>query len=115
MRKSLTLLICIAAALVGLRLAVSRPGPAAPGGAPPPVMSGQALPGGGQISSTMVGHEFRQDDLPAIAAAPDGSAWVAWLSWVGDRDDIGLRQWRDGQWSNLQWVPNTSGDSWLPQ
>ena len=21
----------------------------------------------------------------------------------------------DGKWSNLHWVPNTSGDSWLPQ
>jgi hypothetical protein len=78
-------------------------------------MNAQSLPGGGEIVSTMVGHEFRQDDLPAVAAAPDGSVWVAWLSWVGDRDDIGIRRWHDGKWSNLQWVPNTSGDSWMPQ
>jgi hypothetical protein len=29
-----------------------------------------------QIPSTPVGHEVREDDLPAIAAAPDGSLWV---------------------------------------
>ncbi len=62
-----------------------------------------------------VGHEYRQDDLPSIAVSPDGSVWVAWLSFVGDRDDIGIRQWADGEWGNLQWVPGTSGDGWLPQ
>ncbi|MBM3794096.1 MAG: DUF3604 domain-containing protein [Acidobacteria bacterium] len=68
-----------------------------------------------EISSTMVGHEFRQGDLPSIAAAPDGSMWTTWLSWNGARDDIAIRQHHDGVWSNLQWVPNTSGDRWLPQ
>jgi len=68
-----------------------------------------------QVSSTMVGHEFRQDDLPSIAAAPDGSLWVAWLSWDGNRDDVAIRHYADGKWGNLQWVSNTSGDSWLPQ
>ncbi|MBK5293429.1 MAG: hypothetical protein JJE04_17370 [Acidobacteriia bacterium] len=66
-------------------------------------------------SARMVGHEFRQDDLPSIAAAPDGSVWIAWLSFVGDRDDVAIRQYSNGKWGNLQWVPNTSGDSWLPQ
>src|SRR3989475_10830357 len=68
-----------------------------------------------QIHSTAVGHQFRQDDWPAIASAPDGSMWVAWLSFVGDRDDVVIRHYKDKQWSNLQWVPNTSGDAWLPQ
>ena len=68
-----------------------------------------------QISSTPVGHEFRQDDWPSVAAAPDGSAWIAWLSFVGDRDDVVIRHYSDGKWSNLQWVPGTSGDSFLPQ
>jgi len=67
------------------------------------------------MSGTMVGHEFRQDDLPAIAASPDGSLWIAWLSFVGDRDDVVIRHYAEGKWSNLQWLPNTSGDSWLPQ
>ncbi|MFN7935439.1 MAG: hypothetical protein U0R19_19070 [Bryobacteraceae bacterium] len=73
------------------------------------------LPGGGQMKATMVGHEYRQDDLPSIATAPDGSLWVAWLSFVGDRDDVVIRHYKDGVWRALQWVPNTSGDSWLPQ
>ena len=68
----------------------------------------------GQIKSTAVGHEFRQDDWPGIAASPDGSIWVTWLSFVGERDDIAIRHYKDGQWSNLQWVPNTSGDNWMP-
>ncbi|MBV9085139.1 MAG: hypothetical protein JOZ62_20885 [Acidobacteriaceae bacterium] len=68
-----------------------------------------------QIQSSAVGHEYRQDDWPSIAASPDGSLWVAWLSFVGERDDLAIRHYRDGQWKNLQWVPNTSGDSWIPQ
>ncbi len=68
-----------------------------------------------QISATAVGHQFRQDDWPSIAAAPDGSAWVAWLSFVGDRDDVVIRHFKDGKWGNLQWVPGTSGDSFMPQ
>jgi hypothetical protein len=75
----------------------------------------QAMPDGSRIAATMVGHEFRQDDLPAIAKGPDGSLWVAWLSFVGDRDDVAIRHYQDGKWSNIHWVPNTSGDSWLPQ
>src|SRR5712692_3859434 len=67
------------------------------------------------VSSAMVGTERREDDLPAIASSPDGSLWAAWLSYSGGRDEIGLRQYRNGQWSNLQHVPGTSGDSWLPQ
>lgn len=67
------------------------------------------------VSTTAIGHEFRQDDLPAIATAPDGSQWAAWLSFAGDRDDVVLRHYRNGKWGNVQWVPGTSGDSWLPQ
>lgn len=68
-----------------------------------------------QVSSTPVGHESREDDLPSIAAAPDGGVWVAWLSFSGARDDIALRRWDGTSWSNIHWVPATSGDSWLPQ
>jgi len=74
-----------------------------------------AAPVWAQISSTAVGHQFRQDDWPAIASAPDGSMWIAWLSFVGDRDDVVIRHYKDGKWGNLQWVPGTSGDSYLPQ
>ncbi|MEZ5352264.1 MAG: hypothetical protein R2762_06470 [Bryobacteraceae bacterium] len=73
------------------------------------------LPAAAQLKPVMVGHEFRQDDFPTIAAAPDGSMWTAWLSWDGSRDDVGLRRFADGEWSNIHWVPNTSGDSWMPQ
>ncbi len=69
----------------------------------------------GQITSTAVGHQYRQDDLPAIAASPDGSLWIAWLSFAGDRDDIAIRRWSSGKWGNIQWVPGSSGDNWLPQ
>ncbi|MBN8729137.1 MAG: hypothetical protein J0L64_01250 [Acidobacteria bacterium] len=70
---------------------------------------------GGRVAGTEIGHEFRHDDLPSIAQAPDGTLWAAWLSFVGDRDDIGIRPYANGAWGNLQWVPNTSGDAWLPQ
>ncbi|MCP5112739.1 MAG: hypothetical protein GY953_18085, partial [bacterium] len=75
-------------------------------------LAAQQLP---SIDATSVGHEFRQDDLPSVAVAPDGSVWIAWLSFVGDRDDVVLRHQVDGKWGNLLWVPGTSGDSWLPQ
>ncbi len=68
-----------------------------------------------QVGTTMVGHEFRQDDLPSMATSPDGSIWLAWLSWDGTKDDPIIRQYKDGEWSNLQYVPATSGDNWLPQ
>ena len=70
---------------------------------------------GQQIHTIAIGHESRQDDSPTIAISPDGSAWAAWLSFNGDRDDIAIRQYRDNKWGALQWVPGTSGDSWLPQ
>lgn len=63
----------------------------------------------------MVGTENREDDLPSLAAAPDGSLWLAWLAYSDGRDDIALRHYVDGTWGNLQYVPNTSGDSWSPQ
>ena len=62
----------------------------------------------------MVGSEQREDDLPALAAAP-GSLWLAWLTYSDRRDEIALRRYSAGTWGNLQYVPNTSGDSWFPQ
>jgi hypothetical protein len=70
---------------------------------------------GQNFNAVAVGHEFRQDDSPTVAVCPDGSAWVAWLSFVGDRDDVAIRQYKDNHWGTLQWVPGTSGDNWLPQ
>jgi hypothetical protein len=67
-----------------------------------------------QIKDTAVGHEFRQDEWPSIAASPDGSLWVAWLSYVGERDDLAICHYKGGQWGNLRWVPNTSSDNWMP-
>ncbi len=75
----------------------------------------QSSHGGVTVSSLAVGHQYRQDDWPAIAAAPDGSLWVAWLSFDGEHDDVALRHFQNNKWSNLHWVPNTSGDNWLPQ
>src|SRR5262249_14392815 len=82
--------------------------------APSDAFSAQ-LPQGGEMTAVAVGHEFRQDDSPTIAAAPDGSLWVAWLSFGGDRDDLAIRHYQDGKWGALQWVPASSSDNWLPQ
>jgi len=67
------------------------------------------------IAPVAVGHEFRQDDSPSLAACRDGSVWLAWLSFVGDRDDVAIRQYKNNRWGTLQWVPGSSGDNWLPQ
>ncbi|MBL8232498.1 MAG: hypothetical protein JNL98_28630 [Bryobacterales bacterium] len=114
MKPRLLLSALAALTLVVLIGFVSLQTPQTAQAAPPPMQTA-TLPGGGQMKVTMVGHEFRQDDLPSIATAPDGSMWIAWLSFVGDRDDVAIRQFKDGEWGVLQWVPNTSGDSFLPQ
>lgn len=75
-----------------------------------------AAPAFGQLELvTSVGTELRSDDLPDIAAAPDGSLWAVWMSHSDRRDEISLRQFRDGIWSNVVMVPGGSGDVWLPQ
>ena len=76
-----------------------------------------AVPLGAQEMTdvTMAGTQMREDDLPSLAAAPDGSLWLAWLAYADRRDEIAIRQWKDGTWGNLRYVPNTSGDVWLPQ
>jgi len=47
--------------------------------------------GGVRIASLAIGHRYRQDDWASIAAAPDGSLWLAWLSFNGQRDDLAIR------------------------
>lgn len=81
---------------------------------PAPMMIQQAA-GSAVTATAMIGSERREDDLPAIAAAPDGSLWAVWLSYADRRDEIGLRQYRNGRWGNFQRAPGTSGDVWLPQ
>ena len=104
------LTIAMAAAVITWRAAhAQQKAEPAPGG------EEQASAGGLTISSIAFGHQYRQDDWPAIAAAPDGSVWGAWLSFNGEHDDVALRRFANGRWSNIHWVPNTSGDSWMPQ
>ena len=75
-----------------------------------------ATPAFAQFSSVKsVGTELRSDDLPDIAGAADGSLWVVWMSHSDRRDEISLRQYREGTWSNVVMVPGGSGDVWLPQ
>ncbi len=63
----------------------------------------------------MAGTEAMEDDMPSIAAAPDGSVWLVWIAYADRRDEIAVRRWKDGRWGNMRYVPNTSGDVWLPQ
>ena len=63
----------------------------------------------------MAGSEMMEDDFPSIAAAPDQSLWLVWLAYSDRRDEIAVRRWVDGNWGNMRFVPNTSGDVWLPQ
>ncbi|MEO7143797.1 MAG: hypothetical protein ABI165_09885, partial [Bryobacteraceae bacterium] len=113
-RRLLYLVLAIAMALGGIAWRSNRGRAMNLAAAPLPTAQGQT--GGGiAINATMVGHEYRQDDSPEIAASSDGSMWAAWLSFAGDRDDVGIRHYKDGKWSSLLWVPGTSGDNWLPQ
>ena len=67
------------------------------------------------VDVAMAGTEMMEDDLPSIASAPDGSAWLVFMAYSDRRDEVAIRQWTDGKWGNLRFVPNTSGDVWLPQ
>src|SRR5579872_172377 len=115
MRRRISyLVLTIALALGGIAWRSSHSRAMNASAAPLPAALGQTG-SGSTIEATMVGHQFRQDDLPQIASSPDGSLWVTWLSWVGNRDDVAIRHRKDGKWSSLLWVPGTSGDNWLPQ
>ncbi len=82
-----------------------------------PILIAVVAPASAQVLAdlAMAGSEMREDDLPAIAAAPDGSLWLAWLAYADRKDEIAVRRWSNGEWGNLRYVPNTSGDVWLPQ
>ncbi|MBI3280304.1 MAG: hypothetical protein HYZ57_10730 [Acidobacteria bacterium] len=62
-----------------------------------------------------IGSTWWNDDYPSIAAAKDGSLWVAWTGFHNERDEVGLRQYKNGQWSNYLPVPGNQGDVWWPQ
>jgi hypothetical protein len=109
-RSLLTLAVMGALAGTAVHLSRTRRAEAAP-----PADVRETTVNGLTISSVAAGHQYREDDSPAIAAAPDGSLWLAWLSFDSDRDDVALRHYQNGKWSNIHWVPNTSGDNWLPQ
>ena len=112
-RRNAGMLVLLLAALLAAGWLGGRQ--TVPAGASPGAALSAQVVNGGPVSALAVGHEFRQDDTPALAPAPDGSLWVAWLSYVGDRDDVAIRRYQDGRWRNLIWVPGTSGDSWYPQ
>ena len=83
---------------------------------PHPAFASPAPPSSSdRIEAIAIGHSKREDDMPSIATAPDGSVWAAWISFDGQRDDVGIRHFTEGGWQNLHWVPATSGDSWMPQ
>lgn len=67
------------------------------------------------LEVTAFGHEYRQDDCPSIAVAPDGSIWTAWLSYSEPSDTVAIRRYQDGKWGNLLWVPGSEGDNRMPQ
>ncbi len=50
----------------------------------------------------MPGTEMREDDLPAVAAEPDGSVWLVWMAYADRRDEIAVRRWANGAWGNPQ-------------
>ena len=86
-----------------------------------PGQSAQFLDGEARVLSMPysinLGDDFEEADYPSIAIGPDGEAWAAWSSFVGDFDEIRIArhssQRRD--WSAFTRVPNTSGDVWMPR
>ena len=83
-------------------------------GSPRPALDGDArivrLPVARDIGST-----WWEDDYPSIAADRQGGLWVAWTGYHSDRDEVGLRHYKGGQWSNYLPVPGNYGDAWWPQ
>ncbi|MFB3827079.1 MAG: hypothetical protein ACE15B_09925 [Bryobacteraceae bacterium] len=104
--------VLIASAAAGAAFLFAWLAPGAGGRAA--AMSVRQLPGA-ELEAVAVGHEYRQDDCPAIAAGPDGAVWAAWLSFDGSADAVAIRRHHEGKWGSLLWVPGASGDTWQPQ
>ena len=62
-----------------------------------------------------IGSNEWQDDYPSIAADRQGALWAAWTGYHAERDDLGLRCYKDGVWSVYLPVPGATGDVWWPQ
>ncbi|MDA2931214.1 hypothetical protein MYX84_14930, partial [Acidobacteria bacterium AH-259-O06] len=62
-----------------------------------------------------IGSTWWNDDFPSIAADGQGGLWVVWTGYHAEHDELGLRHYKDGKWSNYLPVPGNQGDVWWPQ
>ncbi len=51
-----------------------------------------------------------EDDYPGIAVGRDGTVWVAWQSWDGEKDRVLCRRFSRGAWSEPEEIPSRTGD-----
>jgi hypothetical protein len=65
-------------------------------------------------ATDLAGTRLRQHDFPSIAAAPDGTVWIAWLSYHDRREELNFRRHRDGEWTRLIPVGRAAEDLWRP-
>ena len=56
------------------------------------------------------------DDFPVVAAHPEHGAWVAWLSYNGQHDELRLARYYDepGAFGTWNHVPTARGELWRP-
>lgn len=61
-------------------------------------------------------HDRSWDDFPVVASHPDHGAWVAWISFNGQQDELRLAPWVDPPGAFGAWnaVPTAHGRLWRP-
>ncbi|MCP5118864.1 MAG: hypothetical protein GY953_49255, partial [bacterium] len=62
-----------------------------------------------------IGSTWWSDDYPSLASDSKGALWVVWTGYHAERDEVGLRHYQGGKWSNYLPVPGNQGDVWWPQ
>ena len=70
----------------------------------------------GEIAASRVSREDRTSDWPAIATAPDGTLWTAYIEWDGEQSDQVVARRRDasGKWDEPVSIDDGNWDHYIP-
>ena len=70
----------------------------------------------GEIPASRISREDRTSDWPAMATAPDGTLWTAYVEWDGDAADRVVARRRDaaGQWGEPVTFDDGNWDHYIP-
>ena len=61
-------------------------------------------------ATAALGPDTYHNDYPAVTVARDGTVWLAWTAYSNLAEQVMLRSWRQGQWSDVQAPSFAAGD-----